>query len=80
MKPYKSGKNEWLLRKVQTDTWRDMFPPTNTPLYYAVSYVEGNGNEIMKGNSQKVRKIVYKSNYYCYISSTFSIWMRVLID
>ena len=46
-----------------------MFPPTNRLLYYAVSYVEGNGNEIMKGKSQKVRKINLSKQFLMFMET-----------
>ena len=45
MKPYMSGAQDPLLRSPGTTTFKDLYPPASTELYYAVTVVDGEGQE-----------------------------------
>ena len=54
MTPLMSGDQDSSLQSPGTYTYKDMYPPANVDLYYAVTIVNGNGQEEKKVDIKKV--------------------------
>ncbi|XP_078373114.1 uncharacterized protein LOC144656754 isoform X1 [Oculina patagonica] len=54
MTPLMSGNQEPSLQSPATHSYKDMYPPANVDLYYAVTIVNGNGQEETKVDIRKV--------------------------
>ena len=55
MRPYVSGKLDKLLQSRETNSYKDLYPTPNTNWYYAVTVVNGNGQEGKIVHAKKVR-------------------------
>ena len=55
MRPYVSGKLDKLLQSRETNSYKDLYPTPNTNWYYAVTVVNGNGQEGKIVDAKKVR-------------------------
>ena len=54
MRPYVSGKQDKLLQSRETNSYKDLYPTPNTNWYYAVTVVNGNGQEGKIVDAKKV--------------------------
>ena len=54
MKPYVSGMLDKLLQNSGTNNFKDLYPPVHTELYYAVTMVNGEGQEDKDVDTKKV--------------------------
>ena len=54
MRPYVSGKQGKLLQSQETNSYKDLYPTPNTNWYYAVTVVNGNGQEGKIVDAKKV--------------------------
>ena len=54
MTPYVSGEQEQSLQNPGTIKYKDMYPPGNVELYYAVTVVDGEGQEEKAVGAKKV--------------------------
>ena len=54
MTPHMSGNQDPSLQSPETYSYKDMYPPANVDLYYAVTIVDGKGRE---GTSTEIRKV-----------------------
>ena len=54
MRPYVSGKLDKLLQSRETNSYKDLYPTPNTNWYYAVTVVNGNGQEGKIVDAKKV--------------------------
>ena len=50
-----SGKLDKFLQNPGTNSYKDLYPPVNMQMYYAVTMVNGEGQEDKDVNAQKVR-------------------------
>ena len=55
MSPYVSGKLDKLLQSPETNSYKDLYPTPNRNWYYAVTMVNGEGQEEKTVDSKKVR-------------------------
>ena len=55
MKPYVSGERDTSLQNPGADSYKDLYPPLNTELYYAVTMVDGEGQEEKAVEAKKVQ-------------------------
>lgn len=62
MTPLMSGNQEPSLQSPATHSYKDMYPPANVDLYYAVTIVNGNGQEETKVD---IRKVCSETNTSC---------------
>ena len=65
MSPYVSGKLDKLLQSPGTNSYKDLYPTPNTNWYYAVTMVNGEGQEEKTVDSKKVR---FKKSSSLYIT------------
>ena len=65
MSPYVSGKLDKLLQSPETNSYKDLYPTPNTNWYYAVTMVNGEGQEEKTVDSKKVR---FKNSSSLYIT------------
>ena len=65
MSPYVSGKLDKLLQSPETNSYKDLYPTPNTNWYYAVTMVNGKGQEEKTVDSKKVR---FKNSSSLYIT------------
>ena len=65
MSPYVSGKLDKLLQSPETNSYKDLYPTPNTNWYYAVTMVNGEGQEEKTVDSKKVR---FKNSFSLYIT------------
>ena len=56
MTPYVSGEREQSLQNPGKIKYKDMYPPVNRNLYYAVTVVDGEGQEEKNVQAKKVFK------------------------
>jgi len=56
MTPYVSGERDQSLQNPGKITYKDMYPPGNRELYYAVTVVDGEGQEDKAVEAKKVFK------------------------
>ena len=56
MTPYVSGERDQSLQNPGNIKYKDMYPPVNRELYYAVTVVDGEGQEEKKVEAKKVFK------------------------
>lgn len=54
MRPFVSGKLDKTLQISGTNSFKDLYPPVNTELYYAVTMVNGEGQEGKDVDAKKV--------------------------
>ena len=54
MTPYVSGERDQSLQNPGTIKYKDMYPPVNRDLYYAVTVVDGEGQEEKNVQAKKV--------------------------
>lgn len=54
MKPYVSGERDTSLQNPGKNNYKDMYPPVNMELYYAVTVVDGEGQEEKVVEAKKV--------------------------
>lgn len=54
MRPYVSGERDISLQNPGKDSFKDLYPPVNTELYYAVTIVDGEGQEEKVVEAKKV--------------------------
>ncbi|XP_048579152.1 uncharacterized protein LOC116604854 [Nematostella vectensis] len=57
MQPYATGQHEEALRRVQVTSWTDRYPVAMTTWFYAVTVVDGSGQEGKQVTAQKVQRI-----------------------
>lgn len=55
MKPYVSGERDTSLQNPGKNNYKDMYPPVNMELYYAVTVVDGEGQEEKVVEAKKVK-------------------------
>ena len=64
MRPLVSGKLDKTLQISGTNSFKDLYPPVNTELYYAVAMVNGGGQEGKDVDAKKVCD--YKSVHHLF--------------
>ena len=57
LKPYVSGEMDTLLQDQRRNSYKDMYPPVNVELYYAVTIVNGDGQEEKLVEAKKVKTL-----------------------
>ena len=64
MTPHVSGEKDQSLQNPGKINYKDMYPPGNTELYYAVTVVDGEGQEDKAVEAKKVFKNIDKCNRF----------------
>ena len=76
MSPYVSGKLDKLLQSPETNSYKDLYPTPNRNWYYAVTMVNGEGQEEKTVDSKKVR--FKNSSSHVYNGSLFEKWFSTV--
>ena len=60
MTPHVSGAREPGLQRVEVDRWKEFYPSTNVPMYYAVTVVYKGDREETTVHAKKVQAVSVK--------------------
>lgn len=71
MTPFVSGSVDTTLQHPGTDSFKDFYPPFDTRLYYAVTMVNGEGQEHKRVDAKAVKFTFYSFVYFNNFSSSF---------
>lgn len=59
MKPHVSGERDASLQNPGKTSYKDLYPPANVDLYYAVTMVNGEGHEEIFVDAKKVNTVLW---------------------